>query len=150
MDDDSSMEMSMVMTFGSWSDYQLKVIFDAWDITTKLEFAIAWFGVVLAGVLYHALRYVITAVEYEIKQISLRSFVNGETSETTFLNPSSKAIKNSELPASAKMKLKLFHAILSAMNYAVSNNPAFTSFDFTTYYDLCTACIIAHVGGYDL
>lgn len=138
MDDNSAMEMTMVMTFGSWSDYQTKLIFNAWDITTKWEFAIAWFGIVLAGVVYHALRYVITAVEYEIKTVSLRSFVNGETSETaTLLNPNNKPRKDSELPAGAKLKLRLIHAFLSAINYGVNYfcNHSFSGFDSYCFHN---------------
>jgi len=64
MTDDKSMDMGgmgmgmgMTMTFTSWADYQLKVVFDWWDITTKWQFAISWFAIVLATIGYQGLKY---------------------------------------------------------------------------------------------
>ena len=36
------MGMEMVMTFGKWSDYQLKIVFNGWDVQEKWQFALSW------------------------------------------------------------------------------------------------------------
>ena len=40
--DMGGMSMEMVMTFGDWRDYQLKIVFDGWDVQTKFQFALSW------------------------------------------------------------------------------------------------------------
>jgi len=55
--------MMMVMTFTNWSDYQLKILFDGWDVTTRGQFALSWFAIMGAGVAYHYLRYKVEVLE---------------------------------------------------------------------------------------
>lgn len=58
MDDDG-----MRMTFASWSSYQLKIIFNSWNVTTRWEFVIAWICVFIFSIFYHWLRYILCQVE---------------------------------------------------------------------------------------
>lgn len=66
MEDMDMEDMEMVMTFGSWSDYQLKLLFDFWNIETKGQFALSWIVVVMAACSYHGLKYLISHLEIRI------------------------------------------------------------------------------------
>ena len=64
------MSMSMVMTFGKWTDYQLQLIFSSWNIKTRSEYTFAWFAVVIAVVCWHGLKYFLsTFVEESLRHI---------------------------------------------------------------------------------
>lgn len=52
-----------VMTFGSFRDYKLKLLWDSWDITEEWQFCLSWLAVFLAVVLYHGLHYVVFSLE---------------------------------------------------------------------------------------
>ena len=54
---------SAVMTFGSFRDYKLQLLWDSWNITQEWQFILSWIAVFLAVVLYHGLHYVIFALE---------------------------------------------------------------------------------------
>ena len=56
----ASMSMSMVMTFGKWSDYKLQLLFTSWDIKTKGQFIATWLFVVFGVVCWHGLKYLLT------------------------------------------------------------------------------------------
>ena len=51
------------MTFGSWKDYQLQLLWESWDIQEQWQYALSWIVVFLAVVLYHGIHYVIYSVE---------------------------------------------------------------------------------------
>lgn len=53
----------VVMTFGSWKDYQLQLLWESWDIEEEWQYALSWIAVFLAVVLYHGVHYVIYSVE---------------------------------------------------------------------------------------
>ena len=45
---ESNMDSNMSMTFSSWHDYQVQILFVGWNIKTPLEFAMSWFAAALA------------------------------------------------------------------------------------------------------
>ena len=60
------MEMDMaVKTFQSWSFYQLQIVFEPWNVTTKLQFAGSWFAIVFLTVAYNGLEFLIAKMEFQ-------------------------------------------------------------------------------------
>jgi len=60
------------MTFQEWSQYQVKILFDGWDVQTKGQFAASWFAIVVAVIAYHMLKYYIEYFEYYVKSIQVK------------------------------------------------------------------------------
>ena len=56
------------MTFGSFKDYQLKLLWESWDIQEEWQFALSWLAVFLAVILYHALHFVIYSLEAVMRE----------------------------------------------------------------------------------
>ena len=42
----------MSMTFSSWDQYQVNILFIGWEINSPLEFALSWFAVAFATIFY--------------------------------------------------------------------------------------------------
>ncbi len=134
--------MSMVMTFGSWSDYQLKLLFDSWDITTKWQFALSWFAVVAATATYQGVKFwlitfeskilstlskragsgsgddmeVISKVEVEFAGAGAGAGAGGGNVFSNGGNLVDKLLENSST-MSISFKLRVVHAFVSAVNY---------------------------------
>ena len=131
--------MSMVMTFGSWSDYQLKLLFDSWDITTKWQFALSWFAVVAATATYQGIKFWLIKFESKILSTLSKRAGSGEDMEVmskvdeefagagagagagrnVFSNGGNlvdKLLENSTT-ISMSFKLRVAHAFVSAVNY---------------------------------
>ncbi|RYY86040.1 copper transporter family protein, partial [archaeon] len=93
-------------------DYKLKLLFESWDIQEKWQFALSWFTVVLAVVVYHALRYCIVMVEKNI--VGYRTSQKNSDKDTTSLtSPFS-------FSDSTMLKHRFVHSFLSALNYGVT------------------------------
>jgi hypothetical protein len=120
--------MMMVMTFGSWSDYQLKLLFEGWDITTKGQFALSWFAVVAATAAYQGIKFWL--ITYETKmlhRLSKRSSSGNSTEEgrklevesSVFANGGSlaDALVDSSSAINLSLKERVVHAVVSAINY---------------------------------
>ena len=54
------MNMEMVMTFRPWNEYQLKLLFDSWNIEEKWQFGLSIVAVILACIASRGLRRVNT------------------------------------------------------------------------------------------
>ena len=122
------MEMSMVMTFGSWSDYELKMLFEGWDIQTKFQFVLSWIAVVIATVAYQGLKLWLVAFEAKMfstvsKRSSDKSGIDVEitgVAGNTFSNGSllDSLVDNSPNSSrSVPIKERIIHASVSALNY---------------------------------
>jgi hypothetical protein len=126
--------MSMVMTFGKWEDYQLKMVFNSWDIQTKTQYFFSWVFVVLAVIAWHGLKYLqTTIVEENMKNVILNSkIMSHDDGDFTNTNPQIQATKSSSgsnflLPegkwsgSSRKLWiLRLTHSLLSALMYGLA------------------------------
>ena len=135
-DKSMSMPMTMVMTFGKWSDYQVTLLFDSWDIKTKSQYVVAWFGVVLAVVCWHGLKYLLTTcVEDSIRNLVLNTKTNShDDSEYSNVNDlqsptSSKQFSANHLLLSEGktnftwkkiLILRVVHAFIAACIYALA------------------------------
>ena len=130
MDDGSSgmemsMSMDMVMTFQSWSEYQVKILFDGWDVTEKWQFALSWFAIVFSAVGYHALRYSIESME-TYREIALNKEIKGGNITENLVHKHDKGagtpltgdIGHSSLMSS--VKYYAVHASLIALSYGIS------------------------------
>lgn len=138
MDDEGGdmMMMMMTMTFGSWSDYELKIVWEGWDVKTKGQFALSWFAVVLMTIAYQGLKYWHSSLDSRMVSLNLKRNGSGDEAvlpnEKTSLdlttpsgNPKTamyeKLLDNviggaSEVP----LKLVVLHAALAAFNYALA------------------------------
>lgn len=84
-----SMSMSMVMTFGKWSDYKLQLLFTSWDIKTKGQYIAAWLCVVLGVICWHGLKYLLTTfVEESIRHLVMNTKTNSHD-DTEYANSGS-------------------------------------------------------------
>eukprot|EP01031_Cornospumella_fuschlensis_P039637 gene39637-48255_t len=122
MDDNMGMGM-MPMTFGQWSDYKLKLLFESWDIKEKWQFALSWFAVVLAVVVYHGLRYCIGEIELWMSDWRRRSYGTSSSSSygTSLLKKEEKVLfVSSSNPKANHIRLRLLHAFLSALQYGMA------------------------------
>jgi hypothetical protein len=124
MTDDKSMDMGgmgMTMTFTSWTDYQLKVVFDWWDITTKWQFAISWFAILLATIGYQGLKYHVERMDL-IGDCFLDKRNSGEISMNTNLLIGSTPSKDTGGSGSGSKNIKfiIYHAIMVAHLYGLS------------------------------
>ena len=132
------MDMSMVMTFTSWSDYQLKIVWDGWDVQTQWQFALSWFAVMLMTVGYQGLKYQYTALEAYIMSLRLKRNDSGDDKSAS---PSDKSAMDlgASAPVSSRQsiyeklmdnvvggasevpfKYIIVHAVLGTLNYAVA------------------------------
>ncbi|RYG93528.1 copper transporter family protein, partial [archaeon] len=100
-------------------DYKLKLLFESWDIQEKWQFALSWFTVVLAVVVYHALRYCIGEVELWMSDWRRRSYGTPSSSAygTSLLKKEETVLFTSD--PKSRTKLRLLHAFLSALQYGV-------------------------------
>jgi len=115
MDDMDDGEGGMQMTFGKWSDYRVKVVWDGWDITSKTEFAFSWLMVLVMGVFYHVFRYTLLRVEEDMRKMvssSYEGLLAGEKSDGMGISVSE--------DASGMLMLRIKHACLSALHYTLA------------------------------
>ena len=131
---DDSMSMSMVMTFGKWSDYKMQLLFTSWDIKTKSQYMIAWFGVVLAVICWHALKYFLTnSVEESIKHLLTKTKTSHDDTEYSNINvsqipPDSYKGTSTLLLADGKsattwkriLVLRIVHALIASCIYGLA------------------------------
>lgn len=86
MDDMPGMDMEMVMTFSDFSAYELKLLFESWNITTKTEFALSWFAVMFAVIFFHGMKYTyryLTNLLENYDNAPLASRADGSSEEST-------------------------------------------------------------------
>jgi Ctr copper transporter family len=130
----SDMQMSMVMTFGKWEDYKLKLVFDSWDIQTKTQYFFTWVFVVLAVIAWHGLKHLqTTLVEENMKSVMLNSkIMSHDEGDFVSNNPQIEATKSGSgsnfLLPDGKLTLssrkfwilRLTHSLLSTLMYALA------------------------------
>lgn len=127
--DMSMMDMSMVMTFGSFSDYRVQILFDGWDVTEKWQFALSWFAVVILTVVYHFSKHGLLVLEKYMATIANKrlSFDSGYGSvQKGEQNDSSHTLNASLVPNKKNGKelvpliYYIAHALYTGFNYGYS------------------------------
>lgn len=109
------MPMTMVMTFGTFYDYQLKLLFNSWDIQEKWQFALSWFAVVLATIVYHGIRHFMSLVEDSMYQQKIKG-----SSQNLLLKSDYSSQREPLFSSSVPYwQLRLLHAVTSGVNYGV-------------------------------
>lgn len=101
---DMNMDMNMVMTFRSWSEYQLKVVFESWDVTEKWQFGLTWIFVFFCAFGIHPLRRFILGIEEKMAYMTTdghRRLVSGTNK--------------------VAVSLRVVHAVLAGLSYTLSN-----------------------------
>ena len=116
--------MTMVMTFRDWSEYQIKILFDGWNVTTKGQFALSWFAIVAACILYHALKYYQVRMEARKALIDKKIYMSSDALTQGILKDgldfNTPIVESGVLYMDAEMKFNIQHAILVAFNYGLS------------------------------
>jgi hypothetical protein len=131
-----------VMTFGSFRDYKLKLLWESWDIQEEWQFALSWLAVFLAVVLYHALHFVIYSLEavmrekntdlalapprprkasdgdIELGSSSTDALTANEHHDSNLLESSNRHIHKVEF--SDDSKIRIAHAILGGISYGLA------------------------------
>ena len=137
MDDtDGSMDMSMTMTFGSWSDYDLKIVWDAWDVKTKGQFALSWFAVLFLTISYQAIKYWYASLETRMIALCLKRNGSGDLSAMQVDKASSdlstpisglkstayEALLDNVVGGNCDIPFKyiILHAAVASLNYALA------------------------------
>ena len=128
------MDMEMVMTFGKWTDYKLKLLWDDWDITSRVEFGFSWLLVFVMGVVYHLIKFYMVRTEDDMRKVSasghqtLLEHENGavnnsrssKAEEGISGNGAASALMDSSSPSNAMVILRVKHAALAAIHYALA------------------------------
>jgi len=60
------------MTFSSFDQYKVKILFDDWNVTEKWQFVLSWFAIVIACIIYHWMKYITRRLNYNMDQQELR------------------------------------------------------------------------------
>ena len=118
-DDDDSMSSSMSMTFSTWSTYQIQILFSSWDISTKWQYVLSWFTVVLAVIVYHAMRYWVMGVEAELKLLLLADSPSSNRPLMASIDNDGRG--GSGTNTTKILQLRLFHSLLSCLTYGVGD-----------------------------
>lgn len=119
------------MTFGSFSDYKLKLLWNSWDIQEEWQFALSWIAVFLAVIVYQALHYVIYSVEAAMRKERIESsiimnpdgdielghsshsnVIAGGVQEGTYFLLGSKS--------RAGFQVRIIHAVLGGVSYGLA------------------------------
>jgi hypothetical protein len=108
------MEMSMVMTFSDFDAYELKLLFESWDITTKTQFALSWFAVMFAVIFFHGMKWT-----YRQLTTMLENFDDGHSSPPLLskADGSSEAVPKKKSPYTFT-QLLVARSLLNAVIYA--------------------------------
>lgn len=123
---------TMPGTFTSWSTYQLKLLFDSWNITEGWQFALTWFAVVISVVIYHFMEYFRVTLQHAM--LTLLSNLQDEQADK-ILRPH------------GWLLLKLIYGCVVACNYALSL--MFVLIATTFNPSLFLALIVGYlIGGY--
>ena len=121
------MSMSMQMTFGSFRDYQLQLLWSSWDIKEEWQFAVSWVIVFLAVVFYHGLHYVIFSLEAAMRINGFKSIDGGDgdielgSTQQSLYSVLATSVGSAHLiKTTNSRKLRFIHALLAGVRYALA------------------------------
>ena len=106
----------MGMTFSSVYDYRLKLLFEAWNIQEVWQYALAWVGVMMGVVCFHAIKSSIIDLEEYIDRVKE---AYGYSPHPVMIKRNHQSVVERFLPPKMAI-LRIFHSLFSALNYAVS------------------------------
>lgn len=114
----------MQMTFGAWSDYEVKVLWEWWNISTKGQMALSWFIIVAATVCCHAIKYSLEYLEVH-KSVGMGKEDSGSTSEGLLtgahkVDITGSSSSSSSSTNSSSLKFYIMHSLIAALYYCVS------------------------------
>lgn len=118
-----------MMTFGSWYDYKLVLVFDWWEIAHWHHFALSWLMIVVLVVGLHWLKAQLRAIE-EAWQRS----VSGNTIGSLSSSYSSGSGGCSRWIPSHPTAMRLLHAVTGGGTYAVSTSPKTPTAEADAHY----------------
>lgn len=116
--------MMMVMTFGDWDDYKLKLLWEEWDIQDRTQFAFSCIAVMVCSVIYHFLLYLGFCIDRQMATLSAahgsEALIDHESGvgEGTKLRGSQPAY--GPQTDRAMLILRLKHAAIAALQYTLA------------------------------
>jgi hypothetical protein len=122
MPGDDMMDMTdMVMTFGDWDDYKLKLLFEGWDIEEKWQFALSWFAVMFAVIVYHYLKCQEGKLEEHMYATMRNDQDDSNVNTGLIINNRGMSVDKSgnKTQSSYFKKLRVAHAVLAGILYAL-------------------------------
>jgi hypothetical protein len=122
-DDYMPMSMSMVMTFGKFTDYKLKLLFNEWDIQTVPQYIFTWFFVVFFVIFWFGLKYKTqTMVEDKLRKLLITPKVDKSDGAENTCDSTRQPLLG--LMSSTTLKrvliLRVTHALMSAIIYGLA------------------------------
>ncbi len=124
MDDgmDMNMDMTMVMTFSDWSTYQLKILFDSWNVTKRWQFALSCLCIIVVTIFYQWIKVFMAKLEARMKAAAEEASYFESDNIQSGIYMSSANTKSVTVISSSKVPvlLRVYHALASAFNYGVS------------------------------
>lgn len=115
--------MGMGMTFSSFSEYKLTLLFSWIKITDVWQFVVVWCGVFLVAILYHYMKFWTSNIEAEILGERKAAVLFGDLddiNESTFINKSAHKKYRKITPTNDEFSLRLMHCLLVGVNYCIS------------------------------
>lgn len=118
--------MTMSSTFSEWQSYRLHLLFSSWNITNPWEFALSFFAVMAAVVVYHFLEYIIEIFEKGIienlKESNTALFNKDRVLTATVENfdESSSLLNYLQHRPRGWTTVKIFFGLISAMKYGLT------------------------------
>mmetsp|Transcript_35443 Transcript_35443/g.33632 ORF Transcript_35443/g.33632 Transcript_35443/m.33632 type:complete len:188 (-) Transcript_35443:392-955(-) len=126
---DDSMSMAMVMTFGKFTDYKLKLLFNDWDIQTVTQYIFTWFFVVFFVIFWFGLKHwTQTMVENSLRKLINQNKID-KVDGSENASDSDYQLGGTRQPllglmSSATLKrvfiLRIIHAFMSAVIYGLA------------------------------
>ena len=132
----------MEMTFSSWSEYQVSILWSSWDVKTRWEFFLSWWAVVLATVVYYGIRFLIHLVEDQMEgkqPVKVERTGGGNSSyqgndevnqpmfkehnpenASNRIGPSNERVYEEKISVTKYLWLRVLHAVLSGLNYGLA------------------------------
>jgi hypothetical protein len=120
----SSGGMEMVMTFSDLDEYKVTILWDGWDVETKVQYAFSWIFVVFLCIVYHASRWLITSMEDEMRYCRDAKYEhliqnNNSTGEQK-RSIDSMLIESRLLYGVNPKLLKVYHSIAAGLQYGLA------------------------------
>ena len=124
MDASSSDDMmEMGMTFSSFAEYKLTLLFSWWKVTELWQFVVTWCAVFSAAIFYHYLKFHTSNIEAEILGERKAAVLFGDLddlNESTFINKSAHKKYRKITPTNDEFTLRLMHCLVIGINYCIS------------------------------
>ena len=102
---------SMTMVFDSWDTYQLQILFSTWNVQTQWQFALSWFSVAFAVIVYRYLDCVAHHFHSGMKRFLTKPATNCDSTVKVDAVP---------LRPIGWLQVKIIYGLLTAAKYSLS------------------------------